>query len=280
MQNFKQVIKWMDDLKLDMGSFHISLLSVAQSTMIVVLILIISIWIAYLIERKVNKVSRFDGNTKTIINRASKLLIMVFASLMILPIIGINLAALSVVGGAVGVGIGFGLQKIASNFISGFIILLDRSIKVGDRLIIGDQTGDVIKITARYVVLNASNGAKVIVPNEKFISDTIINQSYSNTSILLELPIGVAYGTDLRLALKLMLDAANSAPNLSTKHAATSAIKSFGDSSINLSLYVWLKDPRNGTLSSRTEIYLNMVDLLNQNNIEIPFPRQDIKILE
>ena len=279
MQNLEDILKWLDNLKINVGSIHLSLLDVVKTSITVLLIIAIAIWIAFLIERKVNRLMKLDGNTKTVINRTSKLLIMIIVVLSILPSIGINLTALSVLGGAVGVGVGFGLQKIASNFISGFIILLDRSIKVGDRLMIGDLTGDVTKITARYVVLSAVNGYEILVPNEKFISDTVINQSYSNTSILVELPISVAYGTDLRQALQLMIDSTNSVINLSKDQKPSSGIKSFADSGINLSLYIWVEDPRNGVMTSRTQIYLNMVDLFNKHNIEIPFPRQDVKII-
>lgn len=279
MHDFKKLLIWMENLKVDVGSIHLSLLDVMQTAVSLSIIFIIAIWIAFIIERKVNQILRLDANTKTVINRTTKLIIMVLVVLTILPSIGINLAALSVMGGAIGVGIGFGLQKIASNFISGFIILLDKSIKVGDRLIIGEYTGDVTEITSRYVLLKATNGNEIIVPNEKFISDTVINQSYSTPSILVELSIGVAYGTDLRKALQLMLDATSSVINIATDQDPSSGIKSFGDFSINLSLYVWLEDPRNGIMSSRTQIYLNIVDLFNKHNIEIPFPRQDLKII-
>jgi small-conductance mechanosensitive channel len=192
--------------------------------------------------------------------------------------VGIDLTVLSVFGGALGVGLGFGLQKIASNYVSGFIILLDRSIRIGDRLMVDNRVGYVSKITSRFVVLKSADGSEALVPNDTLIANTVINQSYTDKSLWISLPIQVAYGTDLHQALALLCQAA-SHPRVKTDPAPSAFVVAFADSGINLEVGLWVSDPENGMLSLRSDINLRIWQLFSQHGIQIPYPQREVHVL-
>jgi small-conductance mechanosensitive channel len=210
--------------------------------------------------------------------RIAKIAIFILSFMVTMPLIGIDVTALSVFGGALGVGLGFGLQKIASNFLSGFIILLDRSIKVGDRLIIDNNGGIVTKITTRYVVMARFDGTETLIPNETFITSSIQNQSYSSTSLRFEAVFSVSDSSDITLALKLIGQAVQSAPNAIADKAYAS-ISRLIDNGIEIKGYFWLPDPKHFT-EANNYIYIKVLQDFKQNNIATPAPStQNIKML-
>lgn len=265
-------------IKIKIGPVHFTLLSMFYAIVTAVIILSISLWLNKLIELKINQTRRIDSTFKHVILRISKFIVFFVVILSILPVLGIDLTTISVFSGALGVGIGIGLQKFIGNIFSGIMILMDRSIKIGDRLVVGEHTGYVSKITSRHIVLQSLDHSEILVPNERFVFDTIVNQSYTDTTLRVELHIGVAYGSDLELALKLLLDAAADNPALDSSRPPTSGIEAFGDFAINLILLIWIKDPRESMIQSKTEIYLKIVKLFAEHQVEIPVPKQDLRI--
>jgi small-conductance mechanosensitive channel len=192
--------------------------------------------------------------------------------------VGIDLTAFAVFSGAIGVGIGFGLQKVVSNLVSGVILLLDRSIKPGDVIQIDETYGWITRMNARYVSVVTRDGKEYLIPNEDLITQRVTNWTYSNDLVRLHVPIGVAYGSDLRQAIALALDAAAVASRVLAEPKPVCLVTGFGDSSVGLELRMWIADPRNGTANIRSEVLLNIWDRYKEAGIELPFPQRDLNI--
>lgn len=216
-------------------------------------------------ECKINQLNRIDNHLKHIISRVATILIFFFVLLITLTIMGVDLAVLSVFGGAVGVGIGFGLQKIASNFLSGFIILFDRSIRVGDRLIVDNNAGNVTKITTRYVVLERADGTDVLIPNEKFVTDTIQNQSYSSKNLRVELTFSFGAASDIIRGMELIQETILEAPGVLPSKASV-VINKLINGGVEVKAYFWVDKPE--LINPATNfIYLEMLSKLQENGI-------------
>jgi small-conductance mechanosensitive channel len=184
-----------------------------------------------------------------------------------------------VFGGALGVGLGFGLQKIASNYVSGFIILLDNSIRIGNIISVGNDRGQVTRITTRFTVLRNQTGIESLVPNELLISSVVQNESYSDQQVRVGLPIQISYGSDLELAMRLLVDAAKAHVRVLPEPEPAVLLKEFADSGINLELGCWITDPENGLGILRSDINLAIWQSFKQHGIVIPFPQREIHIL-
>jgi small-conductance mechanosensitive channel len=202
--------------------------------------------------------------------------------LIALPAVGIDLTVLSVFGGALGVGLGFGLQKVASNYVSGFIILLDRSVRMGDMITVDNKYGQVAEMNTRYTLIRSQDGTESIVPNEMLITQTVVNHSLSKPDVRIELPIQVAYSTNLEIARDLMIEVARNHPRVISEGAETPKVflRDFGDNGINLDLAIWIKDAEDGQLSLRSDLYWGIWSAFKQANIEIPFPQRVIHTVE
>ena len=269
---------WLKAVNIRLGPIHFTLLALVYALITAVIIIAISLWLNKFIELKINQTSRFDSTFKHVILRISKLIIFVVIILSVLPVLGIDITTLSVFSGALGVGIGIGLQKFLGNIFSGIMILMDRSIKIGDRLVIGEHTGYVSKITSRHIVLQSLDNSEILVPNEKFIFETIVNQSYTDTTLLIKIPVGVAYGSDLKLALSLLIEAAKDNPVIDHSRTPQAGIENFGDFAIDLILLVWVKDPKISLIQPKTDIYLRIGELFAESGIEIPLPQQVVRL--
>ena len=195
-----------------------------------------------------------------------------------LSTVGIDLTAFAVVGGAIGVGIGFGLQKIFSNFISGFILLLDKSIKPGDTINVAGQYGRVETLSARYVSVITRDGIEHLIPNEEMIINRVENWSYSHDNIRLRIPIGIHYKSDLDKAIELCLKAAKNVKRVMTLPKPACLIKGFGDNSIDLEIRIWIIDPMNGCANVRSEVLIQVWRLFQEHGVEIPYPQRDLHL--
>ena len=272
------LIEWLRSFTFHVGKNELNLLMILSALMWVSIVMVGALWVSKLIDKRVMRLSEVDMNLRFVISKLARILLIIAAVMIALPIVGIDLTVLSVFSGALGVGLGFGLQKIASNYVSGFIILLDRSIRIGDRLMIDGRVGYVNKITARYVVLKGLDGSEVLVPNEALIANTVINQSYTDKQIWINLPLQVAYGSDLELVQRLLCQAGEH-PRVMTDPAPAAFIKGFADSGIDVELGLWVKDPENGILSLRSDVNLRIWQLFNQHGIQIPFPQRELRVL-
>ncbi|WP_434778280.1 mechanosensitive ion channel family protein [Neisseria sp. Ec49-e6-T10] len=272
------ILNWLEHVKLPIGKSNISLLNIFSAIIWVGVILIFALWLARLLEARIMQLNRIDINVRIVINKLLSSVLIILAVLIALPMVGIDLTVLSVFGGALGVGLGFGLQKIASSYVSGFIILLERSLRLGDVVTISNYTGTVSKITSRYVVLKASDGSDCLIPNDTIISNNVINQSLSDDLAWTKVDVQVAYGTDLDKAMLLLVEAAKHNRIISNP-APTPYLISFGDSGINLSIGFWVADAKQGTLGLKSAILMNIWHIFKENDIEMPFPQREIRIL-
>jgi small-conductance mechanosensitive channel len=215
-----------------------------------------------------------------VLGRLAKAILSVLALLFSLSMVGIDITALSVFGGALGVGLGLGLQKIASNYVSGFIILLDRSIRIGNVIAVDATTSGVVtQITTRYTVARSLSGTEVIIPNEYLVANIVKNQSFTDTRVRIAIPVQVAYGTDLELAMRLIEDAACGQNRVLADPPPKALLTLFADSGINLELGLWIADPQEGTGLVRSEINLAIWRTFRQNGIDIPFPQREVRLI-
>lgn len=270
----------LDKFGVNIGEKHVSLWVLLNGIVLIFFTIVIALWISSIIERKLMKIESLDSSLKIIGIRLVKAAFTLVAIMISLSAVGIDMTALSVFTGALGVGLGFGLQKIASNYVSGFIILLERSIKLGNIIDVAGSVGQVSQITTRFTVIKTPTGVEHIVPNEMLIGNVVKSQTLSTTAVKDATNIGVAYGTDLDLAMKLMIQAAEKQPRVLKDPAPGVLLTSFGDSAINLSVGFWVKDPENGTLGIISDINKEIWKLFCENNISVPFPQREIRILK
>ncbi|WP_243694753.1 mechanosensitive ion channel family protein [Crenobacter luteus] len=273
------VIDWLESVHLTVGKSRLDLLMVITAILWVAVILVGAMWVGRLVDQRLMRIGEIDLNLRIVFSKLARTILIIAAVLIALPVVGIDLTVLSVFGGALGVGLGFGLQKIASNYVSGFIILLDRSIRIGDRLMVDNRVGYVSQITARYVVLKGLDGSEALVPNDTLIANTVINQSYSDKAIWTSLQVQVAYDTDLDLALALMRAAAADHPRLLKDPAPSANVTLFGDNGIALDLGFWVADPENGFMGLKSELNLAIWRSFKQHGVQMPFPQREVRIL-
>ena len=247
-----------------------------------ILLTIILFWLSnklkrFLIERVLGK-TPLDIGAQQAIGTIIRYLILLIGFLIILQTVGINLTTLNVLAGAIGIGVGFGLQNIASNFISGLIILFERPVKVGDRIEVNNVNGRVMGIGARSTRIKTNDNITIIVPNSKFIEENVINWSFENNIVRFRVPMGVAYDSDLVLVKKLLLEIADKNDDVLKEPNPSVLLTKFNDSSIDLELRVWTtaKLQRKGAFTS--DLNFAIWESFRENKIEIPFPQADINI--
>ena len=273
------LIDFLDETGFQIGKQHISLLIVLQAMLSIVAALLVSLWLGRVFEGRVMGAHAMDINLRVMLAKLARPLLVLIAILIALPMVGIDLTALSVFGGAIGVGIGFGLQKTASNYISGFIILLDRSVNIGNVVTIESHTGQLTKMTARYVVLRNMDGTEAIIPNETVITSTVINHSYSDKRVRVPITLQISYRSDLDAAIRVLTDAALAHPRVLKDPAPKVLISAFADNGIEVELGVWINDPEEGRGSLRSDIYYAVWREFQAKGIEIPYPQREVRVL-
>lgn len=273
------LIDMMESVGFAVGHQKLNLWMILQGIGAVLVTLLVALWIAGMIEARLLAAQGLDGNLRAVLTRISKALLIVIAVLIGLPAVGIDLTMLSVFGGALGVGLGFGLQKIAANYISGFILLLDRSLRIGDVITVDGHKGQVTKITTRYTVVRGLNGVEVIVPNEVLVGSVVQNDSYTDPRVAVSLKVGVGYATDLERAMAILVEAALAQPRVLRDPAPAALVTAFGDSAIELELGFWISDPALGVGGVRSAINLAVWKAFRAAGIEIPFPQREVRIV-
>ena len=273
------ILGFFDGISLNVGAHRVSLMQIGQAILWVLAALLLALWAGRLLEERLMAAHGVDMTLRVMLTKLVRAAMIVLAVLIVLPVVGIDLTALSVFSGALGVGIGFGLQKIASNYISGYIILLDRSVTIGDLVTIEKHTGKLSKMTARYVVVRALDGTEAIIPNETVITSTVINQSYSDRKVAVTMAVQVGYAADLELAMRLMLQIAKRHPHVLGEPAPGVLIKGFADNGIDLELAAWVEDPEQGKPRLRSDIFLGIWREFKTHGIEIPYPQREVRLL-
>lgn len=269
----------LDSIRLPLGRAHISLLTIITGSLVILGTLVIALWLSGFLEARLMS-AQIDASMRVVLSKVVRAALLVLGVLIALQAVGIDLTLLSVFGGALGVGIGLGLQKLASNYIAGFTILLDRSIRLGDFVTVDNRHGVVARLTSRYVVVRSGDGVEAIVPNETLVTTTVLNHSYPNRDARTAVTIAVAYGTDLERALQLMEEVALAHPRvLKTPNPPRAFVVRFGESGIELELGVWLGDPENGQLPLRSDLNVALWKVFAEKGIAIPFPQREVRLV-
>jgi small-conductance mechanosensitive channel len=273
------VLQWLDSVQFRVANAHLTLLSLLSGALWVCVTLIVAMWLGSLLEDRLARASTIDANLKVVLSRVGRALLVVAAVLIGLSLVGIDVTVLGVFGGALGVGLGFGLQKIASNYVSGFIILLDRSLRLGDAISVGGLNGIVTQIRTRYTVVRGLDGNETLIPNEKLITDVVQNQSSYLTRGYAKVTVQVAYTSDVEAALALLAGAAKGVPRVLAEPAPTPYLTGFGADGIDLELGFWIEDSAKGTSGVRSNVNRNIWRLFSENGISIPFPQREVRVV-
>ena len=273
------VIGVLESVSFNAGKQKLSLWHLLQGLTAVLATVLVALWLSSAVEARLNAAVGLDSNLRAVFARLSRALLILLAVLIGLPMVGIDLTTLSVFGGALGVGLGFGLQKIASNYVSGFIILLDNSIRIGNIITVGADRGEVTRITTRYTVLKNLAGVEALVPNELLVGSVVQNESYSDRQVRIGLPVQVSYDSDLERAMAIMIVAAKAQPRVLVEPAPAVLLKEFAESGINLELGFWVGDPEQGVGGLRSDINIAFWRDFKQAGIAIPFPQREIRII-
>ncbi|MCP5144574.1 MAG: mechanosensitive ion channel [Gammaproteobacteria bacterium] len=236
-------------------------------------------FIGRIVEQRIQLVEDLNPSLRALIVKILNVVLPVIALLIALQIVGFNLATLAVFSGAVGLGVGLGLQRIAANFIAGFTLIADRSIKPHDIIEIDGTFGWVTAMQARYVALRTRDGTEILIPNDRFMSEGVVNWSRTDREVRIHAPFGVSYKTrDLKLVQKLAIDAARSVERVLERPAPVCHLIAYGESSVDFDLRFWIDDPQNGKANVRSDVMLVLWDRLHENDIEIPFPQRDLHV--
>ncbi|WP_137043079.1 mechanosensitive ion channel family protein [Pseudolabrys sp. FHR47] len=268
----------LDSYALVVGGLRISALTVIKGTVL----LLFTLWIANafsdFVDRRLRTVNDLTPSVQVLISKVLRILLITFAIFIVLSSVGIDLSALAFFSGAIGLGVGFGLQKIVSNLVSGIILLADKSIKPGDVVTIGDQVGWVTNMGARYTSVDTRDGREILIPNEDFVTQQVINWSYSDNRMMLKSLFGVSYDSNPHHVREVAVAAALKVPRVLHDPAPVCYFEEFGDSSLNFSLRYWIADPNNGIINVRAPVMLALWDAFKEAGIEIPYPVRDVRI--
>ncbi|WP_341863146.1 mechanosensitive ion channel domain-containing protein [Gymnodinialimonas sp. 57CJ19] len=275
-----EAIAILDSVGFDIGNARISLFTVIQGVLVVAALIIIARFLTGTASSRIEKNDEMSPSMRVL---AVKFLQLTFYGVAVyagLRLTGIDLTGLAVLSGAIGVGLGFGLQKVVSNLVSGVIILLDKSIKPGDVISLGETFGWINSLGARYVSVVTRDGKEYLIPNEDLITSQVVNWSHSNDFVRLDIYFGTAYADDPHLVRKLAIEAAKSVPRVLPDRAPVCHVVGFGDSSVDYILRFWIQDPTGGLTNIRGNVYLALWDTFRENEISIPFPQREVKMLD
>jgi small-conductance mechanosensitive channel len=271
---------FLDSLRVPFGRHPVSLLLILQAALSLAATLLVALWLARVAEKRLMGADTLDVNLRVILAKVAKALLLLLGLLFALDVVGVDLTLLSVFGGALGVGLAFGLQKIASNYVSGFIILADRSLSIGNTVTIDNREGVVTRMTARYIVVRNNDGTEALIPNETVITSTVVNQSYSDPRVRVAIPVQVSYDSDLDLAMDLMRRIATAQPRVLAQPAPNVVVQRLADNGIDLELGVWIRDPEAARGPLRTQIYRELLRSFREHGIGIPYPQREIRLLD
>ena len=261
-----------------LGSSRLSLLTIVEGVATLAILLWISSAAGRFLERRIEGVENFTTTSRVLFGKLIRLLLIGMAFVFALATTGIDLTALAVFTGAVGVGVGFGLQRTVSNLFAGIVLLLDKSIKPGDILEVGGTFGWVASLGARYVEVETRDGTQFLIPNEDIITNRVFNWTHQNDNVRLKICVRVAYDTDFRKALALMREAAARPARVLVTPAPNPLVIGFGENGLDLELRFWVADVRNGIHNIASEVFLEILELFRENGIEISLPQLDLRV--
>lgn len=273
-------VGFLDTLGFNIGNTQLTVLFVLKAIGMVVLLLWGTSILSAFLQRRIDALPSLTPSVQLLIGKVTRIALIALAFFIALNSLGIDLSVFAVLGGAIGIGVGFGLQKIVGNFISGLILLMDRSIKPGDVIEVAGTYGSVRSLGARYTSVVTRDGHEHLIPNEDFIVNTVTNWSFTDRNVRIKKDIGISYNTDVRKAQALVIEAALDVDRVLKSPAPQCHLKGFGDNSVDLEVRFWLGDPEKGTANVASQVLLGIWDRFQAEGIEIPYPQRDIHIKE
>jgi small-conductance mechanosensitive channel len=274
------LLAFLDTIGFTIGQTDLTVLLVIKAVGLVVLLLWGANLFSGFLQRRLEALPSVTPSVQILIGKVTRITLIALAFFVALTSLGIDLSIFAVLGGAIGIGVGFGLQKIVGNFISGLILLMDRSIKPGDVIEVGGTYGWVRSLGARYTSVVTRDGHEHLIPNEDFIVNTVTNWSFTDKNVRIKAPNGVAYDADIYKARELVVEAASAVDRVLKSPPPQCHLVGFGDNSVDLELRFWLSDPEGGTANVRSQVLLGIWDRFKEHDIEIPYPQRDIHIKE
>ena len=261
----------------DFGGIRISVLTVAQAFLLFAVAMWLSFAVGNFLDRRIQQIDELTPSLRVLLGKITRITLIFVAAFAAISMTGINLTAFTVLSGAVGVGIGFGLQKVVSNFISGIIILLDQSIKPGDTISLGETFGWIRELRARFVSVVTRDGREFLIPNEDFITREVINWSFSDKYVRLDVDFGVSYDADPHEVVRVAIEATGAVDRVDgRRNPPVCWLTAFGDSSLDFKLRFWISDPQKGLTNIRGKVLMALWDTLKENNIGIPYPHREL----
>ena len=273
------LFEFLDNTTLPLGRNKVSVATILQAAVSVAVLLMLALWAGASLEERLMGMPGLHSSLRAVLARMARAVLILVSVLVSLSLVGIDLTVLSVFGGAFGVALGFGLQKIAANFVSGFIILLDRSLTIGDMITVGQFSGKVTQINTRYTVLLGGDGVESIVPNEMLISGGVQNMSLSNRMVWLSATVSVGYETDIDVIFPLLEAATASVPRVSKSKPPSATLVRFGADGLDLQIGFWISDPENGTGGVKSNVNRAIWRTLQEHKVSVPFPQRELRII-
>jgi small-conductance mechanosensitive channel len=273
------VMTEMESIEFSFGKSKVSLLSIVQGALSSGLVMVLVLWVSAAVERKLLHAAVADDlSLRKVAANTLRAVLLLLGFLFALSAAGVDLTALSVLGGAIGVGVGFGLQKLASNYVSGFVILAERSLRIGDTVRVDNFEGVVADIKTRYTLIRSLSGTESVVPNEKLITERIENLSLADPRVLLTTDVSVAYDSDVEVVQKVLLEAARGATRVVAEPAPVVRLARLGADGLEFSVLFWISDPQNGQLAVRSDVNLRILKGLREAGVVIPFPQRVVHL--
>ncbi len=262
------------------GVTRVTLLTLAKGVVAISLLIPFTSWLIRTSESRVTRMEKVSPALQVLTIKVLKVLIAAGAIMFAISSVGVDLSAFAVLGGAIGLGLGFGFQKVVSNLISGVILLGDKSIKPGDVIEVDNTYGWINTLGARYTSVITRDGTEHLIPNEMMITEKVVNWSFSDEKVRVRIPFGVSYTSDIHKAMELAIQAAGEDPRILKDPAAAVRLTGYGDNSVDFELRVWIVDPTDGLGNIRSAFYLKIWDLFKENGVEFPYPQRDVHLKE
>ena len=274
-----RLLDGLDQITWTVGGSRMSVTTLIAGVLTAGAVLIVALWISSAVEsRLLKKATGSELSVRIAISNALRALLLFVGLLIALSAVGIDLTTLSVLGGAIGVGIGLGLQQLAANYVSGFVILAERSVRIGDNVRVDTFEGRITSISARYTVIRSTSGRESIVPNAMMTAQRVENLSLADTRVWLSTVVSVGYESDVDLVMRLLVDAATQSPRVMREPAPAAALSAFGADGLEFTVGFWIADPENGQLGLRSQINLAILRALREHHIDIPYPQRVVHV--
>ena len=273
------VLQELDAVQFSMGKSHISLRTLLESVLSCALVLVVTLWVSKVIEKRVLNHAVNDLSMRKAANNAVRVVLLTLGLLMALSAVGVDLTALSVLGGAIGVGLGFGLQKLAANYVSGFVILLERSLRIGDMVKVDGFEGRITDIKTRYTLIRANNGRESVVPNEKMLTERVENLSLADPHIAVTTTVVVGYDSDVAQVQGILCQAAAAHPRVLKEPAPNAMLSSFAADGLEFTIAFWISDPSNGLQNVTSDIHIEILKGLRAAKVDIPYPQRVVRMV-